>query len=101
LAGWVEFTDGEGCFTCSTGKNPGFSFNLNMSQEENIKVLQHLCILFNERLVSKHTVGNVFEYRIGGVQNCKKVFFFYYDNYPLYTKKSIFFRKEIHKDLIC
>lgn len=75
-----------------------------MSQEENIKVLQHLCIFFNERLVSKHTVDNVFEYRIGGVQNCKKVFFVIMIIIHYILKNLFFCEKKYIKiwfDLIC
>lgn len=101
---WLSgFVDGEGCFTCSIGKDKGFSFNFNISQkwEENVKVLEHFCILFKGGAVSKHTADNVYEYRIGGVQNCKNVFS-YFDNYTLYTKKSLSYNlwKEVHKDLL-
>ncbi len=99
----VGFVDGEGCFTCSIGKDKGFSFNFNISQkwEENIKVLQHLCILFDEGIVSRHTGDNVYEYRIGGVKNCQKIFP-YFDNYTLYSKKSLSYTlwKEIHGYLL-
>lgn len=101
---WLAgFTDGEGCFTCSISKVKGFSYNFNISQkwEENIKVLQHLCILFNGGKVSKHSVDNVNEFRIGGLQNCKNVFS-YFDTYKLLTKKSNSFLlwKQIHEDLL-
>ena len=101
---WLAgFTDGEGCFTCSIGKIKGFSFNFNISQkwEENIKILQHLCILFNGGIVSKHHAENVFEFRVGGVHNCKSIFP-YFDNYPLYSKKAISYTlwKDMHEDLL-
>lgn len=101
---WLAgFADGEGCFTCSIGKNKGFSFNFNISQkwEENIKVLQHLCILFKGGIVSNHSADHVYEYRIGGVQNCKNVFP-YFDNHTLYSKKSLSYTlwKKIHVDLL-
>ena len=101
---WLAgFTDGEGCFTCSIGKIKGFSFNFNISQkwEENIKILQHLCILFNGGIVSKHHAENVFEFRVGGVHNCKSIFP-YFDNYPLYSKKAISYTlwKDVHEDLL-
>jgi len=100
---WLAgFTDGEGCFTCSIGDTKGFSFNFNISQKWNIniKILEHLCILFNGGRVSKHSVLNVNEYRIGGVNNCKNIFP-YFDKYTLSTKKSISYTlwKDIHKDL--
>jgi len=101
---WLAgFTDGEGCFTCSIGKDKGFSFNFNIAQkwDINLKILEHLCVLFNGGVVSKHSALNVYEYRIGGVQNCKKIFP-YFDNYTLYTKKSISYTlwKDIHNDLL-
>jgi hypothetical protein len=101
---WLAgFTDGEGCFTCSIGKDKGFSINFNISQKwkENIEVLQHLCILFNGGTVSKHSVYNVNEYRIGGISNCKNIFP-YFDTHPLYSKKSISYTlwKQIHNDLL-
>ena len=101
---WLAgFVDAEGCFTCSIGKDKGFSFNFNISQkwEENLKVLQYLCILFNGGVVSKHTADNVYEYRIGGLKICKNVFP-YFDNYTLYSKKclSYILWKEIHEDLL-
>lgn len=100
---WLAgFTDGEGCFTCSIGKDKGFNFNFNISQkwEGNIAVLQHLCVLFNGGIVSKHSVDNVYEYRIGGIQNCKNIFP-YFDNHTLCSKKAISYNlwKEIHSDL--
>lgn len=101
---WLAgFTDGEGCFTCSINENKGFSFNFNISQkwEENIEVLNHFCTLFKGGKVSKHSVYNVNEYRIGGLENCKNVFP-YFDNYRLLTKKyaSYIAWKEIHGNLL-
>ena len=101
---WLAgFTDGEGCFTCSINKDKGFSFNFNISQkwEQNVGILEHLCILFKGGKVSKHTMDNVNEYRIGGLHNSKNVFP-YFDNYPLITKKSASYTawKEIHTDLL-
>ena len=101
---WLSgFTDGEGCFTCSINKDKGFSFNFNISQkwEQNIVILEHLCLLFNGGIVSKHAMDNVNEFRIGGLHNCKNVFP-YFDNYPLITKKSTSYKawKEIHVDLL-
>lgn len=101
---WLAgFTDGEGCFTCSIGKYKGFSFNYNISQKfnENIEVLKHLCTLFNGGIVSKHSVDNVNEFRIGGLKNCNNIFP-YFDTYTLLTKKSISYIlwKEIHQDLL-
>jgi hypothetical protein len=101
---WLAgFTDGEGCFSCSISKDKGFSINFNIAQnfEENIEVLQHLCILFNGGIVSKHSVFNVNEYRIGGVSNCKNVFP-YFDTHHLCSKKFISYTlwKQMHNDLL-
>lgn len=101
---WLAgFTDGEGCFTCSIGKDKGFSFNFNISQkwEENIVILQHFCVLFNAGTVSKHSADNVNEYRIGGVQNCKNIFP-YFDSHTLCSKKAISYNlwKQMHIDLL-
>lgn len=101
---WLSgFIDAEGCFTCSINKDKGFSLNFNISQkwEENLKVLQHFCVLFNGGIVSKHTVSNVNEYRIGGLQNCKNVFP-YFDNHPLLTKKFASYTawKRMYEDLL-
>jgi hypothetical protein len=101
---WLAgFTDGEGCFTCSIGEHKGFSYNFNVSQkwDINIEVLEHLCILFKGGIVSKHSADNTYEFRIGGVKNCKNIFF-YFDSYKLYTKKSISYTlwKDMYEDLI-
>lgn len=101
---WLAgFTDGEGCFTCSIGKSRGFSYNFNIAQkwDINLKVLEHLSILFKSGIVSRHSVDNTYEFRIGGVKNCKNIFF-YFDNYKLYTKKSISYTlwKEMYDNLL-
>lgn len=115
---WLAgFTDGEGCFTCSIGKDKGFSLNFNISLaslshgseaavrlgkwEENIKILEHLCILFNGGTLSKHHADNVYEYRIGGVHNSQKVFP-YFDHHTLCSKKAVSYNlwKEMHVDLL-
>lgn len=101
---WLTgFTDGEGCFTCSIGKYKGFSFNFNISQkwEENIPVLKHLCTLFSGGILSRHSVENVYEFRIGGLKNCKNVFS-YFDTYTLLSKKSTSYIlwKQIYQDLL-
>lgn len=51
--------------------------------------------------MSNHSADHVYEYRIGGVQNCKNVFP-YFDNYTLYSKKSLSYTlwKQIHEDLL-
>lgn len=101
---WLAgFTDGEGCFTCSIGETKGFSFNFSISQkwEINLKVLEHFSVLFKNGIVSRHSVENVYEFRLGGVNNCKSIFP-YFDNYALYTKKSLSYKlwKDIHKNLL-
>jgi hypothetical protein len=51
--------------------------------------------------MSRHSEQNVYEFRLGGVNNCKNVFS-YFDDYKLYTKKSLSYIlwKDIHKDLV-
>jgi intein-encoded DNA endonuclease-like protein len=101
---WLAgFTDGEGCFTCSIGKDRGFSYNFYIAQkwDINLPVLEHLCILFKGGIVSRHSADNTYEYRIGGVNNSKNIFL-YFDNYNLYTKKRISYAlwKEMHTELL-
>lgn len=102
-AWFAGFTDGEGCFTCSIGEKKGFSFNFNISQkwEINLKILEYLCVLFKGGIISSHSEENVYEFRLGGVNNCKNVFS-YFDNYVLYTKKSLSYKlwRDIHNDLV-
>jgi hypothetical protein len=102
-AWFAGFTDGEGCFTCSISENKGFTFNFNISQkwEINLKILEHFSTLFSNGIVSRHSVENVNEFRLGGVKNCK-VIFPYFDNYPLYTKKSLAYKlwKDVHNSLV-
>ena len=102
-AWFAGFTDGEGCFTCSIDEKRGFSFNFNISQkwEINLIVLEHFGVLFKNGIVSRHSEENTYEFRLGGVNNCKNVFS-YFDKYTLYTKKSLSYKlwKDIHNDLI-
>ena len=102
-AWFAGFTDGEGCFTCSIGEKRGFSFNFNISQkwEINLTVLEHFSVLFKNGIVSRHSEENTYEFRLGGVNNCKNVFS-YFDKYTLYTKKSLSYKlwKDIHNDLV-
>lgn len=101
---WLAgFTDGEGCFACSIGEKKGFSFNFNIAQKWaiNLKVLEHFSVLFRNGIISSHSVENVYEFRVGGLNNCKNIFP-YFDNYPLYTKKSLSYKlwKDIHNNLV-
>ena len=102
-AWFAGFTDGEGCFTCSIGEKRGFSLNFNISQkwEINLTVLEHFSVLFKNGIVSRHSEENTYEFRLGGVNNCKNVFS-YFDKYTLYTKKSLSYKlwKDIHNDLV-
>jgi hypothetical protein len=102
-AWFAGFTDGEGCFTCSIGEKKVFSFNFNITQkwEINIKILEHLCVLFKGGIVFKHSEYNTYELKIGGLNNCKNIFS-YFDNYALYTKKSLSYKlwKDIYKGLV-
>ena len=100
---WLAgFTDGEGCFTCSIHKTKGFSFNYNVAQKWEINkiILEHFCTLFEGGIVSKHSSDNTYEFRVGGVNNCK-VIFPYFDNHQLYTKKHLSYKlwKDIHSRL--
>lgn len=84
-------------------KKRGFSFNFNISQkwEINLTVLEHFNVLFKNGIVSGHSEENTYEFRLGGVNNCKNVFS-YFDKYTLYTKKSLSYKlwKDIHNDLV-
>lgn len=102
-AWFAGFTDGEGCFACSIGEIKGFNLNFSVAQKWEINkiILDHLCVLFPGGIVSKHSVDNTFEFRIGGVNNCKSIFP-YFDKYFLYTKKSLSYRlwRDIHASLV-
>lgn len=102
-AWFAGFTDGEGCFTCSIGEKRGFSFNFNISQkwEINLTVLEHFSVLFKNGIISRHSEDNTYEFRLGGVNNCKNVFS-YFDKYTLYTKKYLSYKlwKDIHNNLV-
>jgi len=100
---WLAgFTDGEGCFTSSIGdKNYTFNFNIAQKGEANIMILEQFCSLFKAGKVSKHSVANVYEYRVNGIKNCSNVFP-YFNKYNLFTKKSLSYIlwKEIHGDFV-
>nr|ADW79434.1 putative LAGLIDADG endonuclease [Colletotrichum lindemuthianum] len=112
---WLAgFTDAEGCFTCSIGRDSakGFSFNFNISQKwgasrpvspsgglgNEIYILEHLCVLFKQVLYLTYCryCNEYGEYKIVKI-------------YPLlgiiihYTQKNWFsykLWKEIHKELL-
>ena len=46
------------------------------------KILQYYNICVFAGIVSKHSADNIYEYRIGGVQNCQNIFP-YFDNHTL------------------
>lgn len=100
---WLAgFTDGEGCFTSSiSDKKYTFNFNIAQKGEANIVILEQLCSMFKAGKVSKHSVANVYEYRVNGIKNCSNVFP-YFNKYNLFTKKSLSYTlwKEIHGDFI-
>jgi hypothetical protein len=77
------------------------NFNIAQKGQENLVVLEHLCVLFNGGIVSKHSVDNVYEYRIGGVKNCKNIFP-YFDNHTLCSKKAVSYHlwRQMHTDLL-
>lgn len=101
---WLAgFTDGKGSFTCSIGEKKGFSFNfcISLKGETNIKILNHLSLLFNGGIVSNHFVKDVYEYRIAGVKACPYIFS-YFDKYNLLTKKLLAYIlwKQVHSGLL-
>lgn len=100
---WLAgFTDGEGCFSCSISDKK-FTFNFSIAQkgEINLIKLEELCLLFKGGKVSKHSVKDVYEYRINGIKYCSNVFSSF-DKYKLFTKKSLSYLlwKEIHEDFL-
>lgn len=91
-------------FTCSiseSDKNYSFNFNIAQKGEINLIILQQFCLLFKAGKVSKHSVENVYEYRVGGIKNSSNIFS-YFDKYKLYTKKSLSYIlwRQIHEDLV-
>ena len=98
----LGITDAEGCFSCSI-KNISYSINFSLAQkgDDNIPILEQLCLLFKGGKVSKHSIKNVYEYRINGTKYCFNVFY-YFDNNILITKKILSYTlwKNIHKDLL-
>ena len=92
--GWLSgFTDAEGSFTCSILSNSNayrFRFILTQKWEINKSVLSHINTLFSGEgaigSVVPHSISNVWEIRINGVQNCRNLFK-YFDNYTLKTLK--------------
>ena len=77
-------------------KKREFSFNFNISQkwEINLTVLEHFNVLFKNGIVSGHSEENTYEFRLGGVNNCKNVFS-YFDKYTLYTPPHPSLRGEV------
>ena len=57
--------------------------------------------LFENGIVSNHHNADTYEFRLGGLKNCK-VIFPYFDKFKLYTKKSVSYNlwKELHESLI-
>jgi Cytochrome C and Quinol oxidase polypeptide I/LAGLIDADG endonuclease len=104
---WISgITDGEGSFTCSLlSKGIGFRFRFILTQkwEVNKPVLEHILGLFCtlEGSVVKHSVENVWEIRVNGINNCKGLFP-YFDKYSLITKKkeSYLKWKSLHSRLV-
>lgn len=99
---WLAgFIDGEGCFSCSISEKKGFHFTFSVAQkwEINLRILNHLVVLFKNGIVSKHYED--YSFRVGGVNNCKDIFP-YFDKYTLYTKKCLSYKlwKDIHNDLV-
>lgn len=90
------FTDAEGCFywnikikdnTQNENKlKYKVCFDISQKYLENKIVLDKLIILFNIGNVYKHSVPNVWYFRISGLNNCLKILW-YFDKYPLKSNK--------------
>jgi len=78
-----------------------FNFSISQKWKINLTVLEHFSVLFKNGIVSKHSKENTYEFRLGGVNNCKNIFS-YFDEYTLYTKKSLSYKlwKDIHNGLV-
>ena len=62
-------------------------FDIAQKHIENKIVLDKLIILFNTGKVNKHSVPNVWYYRVTGVNNCSKLLE-YFDKYTLKSNYS-------------
>lgn len=97
---WLSgVTDGEGCFTTSILCNSNayrIRYILTQKWEINKFVLHNILNLYNTYKkigsVVAHSVSNVLELRINGVQNCK-LLIPYFDKYNLRSKKNISYIK--------
>ena len=105
---WLSgITDGEGCFTISLLSNTSafrIRYILTQKWETNKYVLEEILNLFgnNEELekigsVVPHTIENVFECRVNGLKNCRKILP-YFDKFNLKSKKKESYSK--WKDLL-
>lgn len=105
------FIDGEGCFHLRFVKNTyANSFSLAHKQEINISVLNKISDLLHKcynnefhtsNKVIKHHENNVYQIVIRKIEICQS-FYFYFENYPLNSKKSLSFlkQKELHKRIL-
>jgi hypothetical protein len=89
--------DGEGCFTCSLLSNSSaIRFRYILTQKWEVNKIVLLWILNNfypvKGSIVSHHISNVWELRINGLKNCQDIFF-YFDNYPLHTKKKFSYLK--------
>lgn len=88
-------TDGEGCFTVSllsTSSRFRICFLLTQKWEANKFVLEHILNLFSNNNLTSGSVrprsnSDIWDLKVNGLQNCSGLFF-YFDNYPLKTKKK-------------
>ena len=82
----LGFTDAEGCFSASINLHGKFKIIFDMSQKKEKNILEHISKLFNVGSVVKHSVSDVWSFRVSGLKNCK-LLMDYYDNFQLRSKK--------------
>jgi len=103
---FTGITDGEGSFTCSLlnkGTDYRLRFILTQKWEANKFVLEHILDLFDsvKGSVVPHSVENVWEIRINGVENCKGLFSYFDKNLLITKKKESYLKwKSIHSRLV-
>ena len=108
---WLAgFVDAEGCFHVrlyTVNKSYKFLFSLTQKWDQNKSVLLHILKLFNynsDKQLGKvipHSVNQVWDLRIAGLENCQSLFH-YFDSFPLKSKKlnSYLKWKNLHSKLL-
>ena len=101
---WVcGFIDSEGCFSVSIKKITGFNICFDIAQKhlENKYILDYFNTLFTVGKTYNHSVKNVYNFRISGLNGVINLFP-YLDTNPLRSKKlkSYILWKELHKKLL-